>query len=126
MEVAAAFDMRLSLDPLLPNAAVDRMLMEAVDPPKPPHTRLVRDLGRLSWLIKGGALLDLQKSQPNYSCVLAINVFTDVLVEPNDLKVSKPLLFCHSKLFVSNRSACVMLSCYVLYSIFQLFLVSFK
>ena len=104
MEVAAAFDMRLSLDPLLPNAAVDRMLMEAVDPPKPPHTRLVRDLGRLSWLIKGGALLDLQKSQLNSSCVLAINVLSDVLVEPNDLKVSKPLLFCHSKLFVSNRS----------------------
>ena len=74
MEVAAAFDMRLSLDPLLPNAAVDRMLMEAVDPPKPPHTRLVRDLGRLSWLIKGGALLDLQKSRLNSSCVLAINV----------------------------------------------------
>ena len=65
MEVAAAFDMRLSLDPLLPKAAVDLMLMEAVEPPKPPHTRLVKDFGRLSWLIKGGALLDLQRVNLN-------------------------------------------------------------
>ena len=38
--------------------AVDLMLTEAVDPPKPPHTRLVNDLGRLSWLMKG-VLFDL-------------------------------------------------------------------
>ena len=34
-------------------AVEPRMLMEAVEPPNWPHTRLVRDLGRLSWLMKG-------------------------------------------------------------------------
>lgn len=82
MEVAAAFDMRLSLDPLLPNAAVDRMLMEAVDPPKPPHTRLVRDLGRLSWLIKGGALLDLLVSTGMFELLLAELEPVDILASP--------------------------------------------